>query len=301
MLKNKLSIVDNISLKSPAKINLALDIVGIRSDGYHFINSVIQPINLFDIININTNNSEDIQIFCNHLDAPTDISNTAYKSSLEFFNYTGIKNIGIEVYIEKNIPIQAGLAGGSADGAGVLVGLNRMFNTGLSISELCHIGLKVGCDVPFCIVGKPALVEGVGENIREISSIPKSYILLVKPNFGISTKEAYKSIDRSSKYSLLDINEFLKFIFDQKLELISKKMYNIFESVLEGNNLEIFNMIKRNMIKYGSLGCLMSGSGSSIFGIFDNLEKAIFCRNFFIQQFSFAEIFEPYNGGIIIN
>ncbi len=290
--------MNKIIIKAPAKINLFLDVIGKREDGYHFINTVMQTVSVFDYITILKNSSiNHINIECDYDGVPSDFNNIAYKCAVSFFEYCGMDIQGIDIIIDKNIPIEAGLGGGSSNGAAVLVGLNNIFNKNLSNTNLIEIASKIGTDIPFFIKGSTCLAEGLGEILKPISSIPNCYILIFKPNFGVSTKDSYKLIDKIDSNTFYDINKFIRFIEDKNIEHISSNIYNIFELCFNNN---IILDLKSKVAEFGCLGCGMTGSGSAIFGIFNDYSKAFKCKSFFEKQFNFCELCSPYDGGVTI-
>ena len=183
-----------ITVKAPAKINLSLDILGKRADGYHFLRTVMHAIDLCDTIHISMTGS-DIQILCDREDVPCDERNIAYKAAAAFFDQTQATQTGIRIQIDKTIPSQAGLGGGSADGAAVLVALNELYQTGLDTSKLQKIGALVGADIPFCITGGCALAEGIGEILSPIHAQLDCCFVVCKPEIGVSTAAAYNKFD----------------------------------------------------------------------------------------------------------
>jgi len=259
---------------APAKLNLYLKVVGKRDDGYHLIESVMQSVSLFDSIDIELVEGEDSIISCDDVNIPCDQSNIAYKCADEVFKYIGFRK-GIIIDIKKNIPYGAGLGGGSADGAAVICGLNRVLSLNLSLEEMCKIGEKVGADIPFMILGGTAKVTGIGENIEKISDIKDCFFIIIKPDVSISTKEAYKKIDDKVLDKNDNFDNILKSIESQNLVQISKYIENDFEMVAPNIIFEI----KNNLKDKGALNSLMTGSGSAVFGIFENEYKAIFAKN----------------------
>jgi len=185
-----------LTLKANSKINLLLDITGIKKNGYHKLFTIMQSISLGDIITVEKTNGEEITVSCDTVGVPTDKRNIVYKCAEKFFDYTGIKkDKGIHIHIEKQTPFCAGMGGGSADGAAVLVALNKIFNTNYPEKILCRIGVKVGADIPFCIVGGTALALDTGAVVAPLPDLEGYHIVVVKPNDGVSTKEAYDAVD----------------------------------------------------------------------------------------------------------
>lgn len=261
-----------IKVKAFAKINLMLDIVATRTDGYHDLFMIMQSIGIYDTITVTQTKSKKITITCNIDDIPLDEHNIAYKAADAFFKAVKIKNKGINIDIVKRIPHAAGLAGGSADGAGVLVALNKLCGTGLTDDELCEIGVKIGADVPFCIKGGTLLAQGIGDVLNKVKPLRKCYILIAKPDCGVNTGYAYKQFDACGKVHTPDKFGMLCAMQGRDLAEISSRMENVFEQFIAvDNKVEIKNIMREN----GSLGVCMSGSGPTVFGIFDDKEKAM--------------------------
>lgn len=261
-----------IKVKAFAKINLMLDIVATRTDGYHDLFMIMQSIGIYDTITVTETKSKKITITCNIDDIPLDEHNIAYKAADAFFKAVKIKNKGINIDIVKRIPHAAGLAGGSADGAGVLVALNKLCGAGLTDDELCDIGVKIGADVPFCIKGGTLLAQGIGDALNKVKPLRKCYILIAKPDCGVNTAYAYKQFDECGKVHTPDKFGMLCAMQGRDLADISSRMENVFEQFIAvDNKVEIKNIMREN----GALGVCMSGSGPTVFGIFDDKEKAV--------------------------
>lgn len=261
-------------LKAYAKINISLDIVGKREDGYHLLKMIMQTIDLYDLIDINKIDSG-IELSCNKKYVPTDEKNIAYKAAKLFMNTYNIKD-GVSIAINKNIPVAAGLAGGSTDAAAVLKGMRTIFNINVSDKELMELGLKLGADVPYCILGGTALCEGIGEKITPLKSLKDKILVLVKPNFGVSTKEVYRNVDVDKIFKHPETEKLIYAIENNDLQFISNNMKNLLENVtLRKHN--VLKNIKDSMIRYGALGSMMSGSGPTIFAFFDDMLKAQLC------------------------
>lgn len=260
-----------IKVKAYAKINLMLDIVAKRTDGYHDLFMIMQSIGIYDTVTITQTNSKKITISCNIDGIPLDESNIAYKAAVAFFKSAGIKNEGIHIDIVKRIPHAAGLAGGSADGAGVLVALNALFDCNLSEDALCDIGVKIGADVPFCIKGGTLLAQGIGDVLNKVKPLRKCFILIAKPDIGVNTAFAYKQFDECGKVHTPDKLGMLCAMQSRDLSDISMRMENVFEQFIDvPGKVDIKNIMREN----GALGVCMSGSGPTVFGIFDNKENA---------------------------
>lgn len=263
----------NLKLISYAKINLALLIKNKRSDGYHEIESVMQTISLHDTIKLKKN--KDIICKTNVKNIPTDEKNFAVKAAKIFFKHTKIDG-GVKIKIKKNIPTEGGLGGGSSNAAFVLLGLNRLYKTKLEKNTLLKLSEKIGADVPFFICGGTAYINGIGEKIENINSIENFYIVLIKPNFGIKTKDAYIKYDefynknKKSEKSSIE-NLILSINGEKKIEEISKFFFNDFEKIL---NFEIIKEIKNKIKNLNALSCNITGSGSCLFATFKKIKYA---------------------------
>ena len=255
-------------IESYGKINLALDILYKRSDGYHEIKSIMQRISLKDRL-IFKENHKGIIIESNHIEVPLDSTNLVYKVWEKLGEVTGVSK-GVKIIIEKNIPVAAGLAGGSSNGAATLVALNHLWDLNLSELELMKIGKGLGADIPFCIIGGTALAEGIGEKLTKIKPFSNKHILLCNPGIPISAAYGYskcKSLNRG-----IDMKTIISSIEEGDAAGVAEKMANIMEEpIIE--EYPIIGEIKDIMIQNGALGSLMSGSGSTVFGIYDDEEK----------------------------
>ena len=261
-----------VKVKAYAKINLMLDIVNKRNDGYHDLFMIMQSVGIYDKVTITEDSSDSIRISCNIDNIPLNNKNIAWKAAEAFFEATGKKNKGICIDIKKRIPHAAGLAGGSADGAAVIVALNKIYKTNLSEKELCRIGVKIGADVPFCITGGTLLAQGIGDVLSKVKPLRKCHILLAKPDFDVNTAFAYKQFDLYGKTHTPDKLGMLYAMQSRDLDSICTKMENVFEQFIEvPNRINIKEVIKNNNAK----GFCMSGSGPTVFGIFDNKEDAV--------------------------
>lgn len=260
-----------IKVNSYAKINLLLDIINKRNDGYHDLFMIMQSINLYDTVTVTETKTRKITITCNIDDIPLDEHNIAYKAAAQFFKDTKIKNKGINIDIVKRIPHAAGMAGGSADGAGVLVALNELTGADLSIDELCKIGVKIGADVPFCIKGGTLLAQGIGDVLNKVKPLRKCFILIAKPDCSVNTAYAYRRFDECGKAHTPDKLGMLYAMQSRDLKSIAEKMENVFEQFIAVDNKVEIKSIMRN---HNALGVCMSGSGPTVFGIFENKEDA---------------------------
>lgn len=257
--------------KSFAKINLSLDVLGRLDNGYHEVQMVMQTVSVFDIITV-TQIKHGIEISTNLPYLPIDENNLAYKAADEFFKYTGIKS-GVSIDISKRIPVGAGLAGGSSNASAVLKAMNKLFNAGLSLKELCSIGVKIGADVPYCVLGGTRLAEGIGEKLSSLPKIPKCSIVLVKPSFSISTKSVYEKIDSCSDYKRPDTKRLIEGLSEGNLDIIADSMGNVLEEVSLSEH-PVLSTLKDELKELGAIKAQMSGSGPTVFGIFRTYDEA---------------------------
>ncbi len=267
--------MDKIILESYGKINLSLDVLYRRDDNYHELNTIMQEIELKDTI-ILKEIDKGLKIECNDKDVPLDNKNLVYKAWEEIINILG-ENRGIHINIDKKIPVASGLAGGSSNAAAVLKGLNELWKLGLSQKELMEIGLRIGADVPFCIMGGTAYAEGIGEKLTRLKPFSNKMLLLANPGIPISTVNVYNSLDLSAKGKNTDIKQIIKYIEKEDLEALAQNMFNTMENVVI-REYPIIAEIKEDMLKYGALGSLMSGSGATVFGLFDDEGKLEKCK-----------------------
>ncbi len=266
--------MNSIKLKSRAKINLSIDVLGKREDGYHLVEMIMQTIDLYDVIKIIELSSDDIILKSNSSDIPLDDNNIVYKAINLLKNKFNI-NKGIEIFIQKNIPIAAGMAGGSSNAAAVLVGLNKLWGLNLSELDLQKLGFKLGADVPFCISGKAVLAQGVGEELSFIKGLPKDIsILICKPEIFVSTKDVYEGLDLNNIQNRPDNKKLLEDLRQENIQSLAKNMVNVLESVTSIHYREI-KEIEKVMMENGALGSMMSGSGPTVFGLYKNREDAL--------------------------
>lgn len=260
--------MENIEHLSYGKINLALDILYKRDDGYHEINTIMQEIDLADRL-IFTEIEKGITIECNDKSLPLDENNLVYKAWDALRKYTGIDR-GIHIDIKKNIPIAAGLAGGSSNCATSLKVLNKLWDLNLTEEELMAIGKTIGADIPFCIMGGTAQAQGIGEKLTRISPFKDKYILIGNPGIEISTQYAYSRL--KLKEERIDIDAIISCMENDDLKCVGESMENVMEEAIIEEN-PIISSIKESMKKNGALGALMSGSGPTVFGLFDDYDK----------------------------
>ena len=263
-----------MKIRAYAKINLTLDITSKRDDGYHDVKMIMQEISLYDTIDIER--SDDIEIECNIPYIPCDERNLAYKAVLEFNKYTN-KNAGAKIYINKIIPSGAGLGGGSSDAAAVVKALDKLYNTNLTERDKMNICEKLGSDVPFFILGGTCLAEGRGEILTKLPSIPKCYVLLAKPSFSVSTKIAYQNFDITKLKRHPETDAAIEALKSGDIVLLAEKMKNVLEPPVV-NQYPKIKILKYEIKKGCALNSIMTGSGSTVFGIFDSYAKASLCR-----------------------
>ena len=261
-------------IKAYAKINISLDVIGKREDGYHLLEMIMQSIDLYDELNIEKQN-KDITIKCNKPYVPTDERNLAYKAARLFMEKYQI-NSGVSININKNIPVCSGLAGGSTDGAAVLKAMNKIFDINASDEELMGLGLQLGADVPYCIKGGTALCKGIGEEVTKLKDFKDKILVLVKPPFGVSTKSVYQEFDLTKARSHPNTDVLIKAIEENDLRLVANNMKNLLENVTLRKH-KILISIKEEMKNSGSIGTMMSGSGPTVFAFFDDMLKAQKC------------------------
>ena len=261
-----------INLKAMAKINLGLDVVRRREDGYHDLRMIMQTVRLFDRIRLSVTRSGGVRLKTNLGFLPTDASNHACKAAQMLIDEFGIKD-GVFIDLEKHIPVAAGLAGGSSDAAAVLVGMNLLFGLGLSSEQLRLRGVKIGADVPYCIMRGTALAEGIGDRLTPLPGIPRCSIVVAKPDLRVSTKYVYTHLHLDENTVHPDIDAQIEAIRAGDLKGMCACCGNVLESVTETAYPKI-SELKKTMMDGGALVSMMSGSGPSVFGIFDEKEKA---------------------------
>ena len=264
--------MDNISLKALAKINLGLDVVRRRDDGYHEVRMIMQTINLFDRLEIKKIKESAIKIHTNLFFLPVNENNLVYKAAKLLIDEFGIQE-GVSVGLTKKIPVAAGMAGGSTDAAAMLFGMNRLFGLGLSKKQLMERGVKIGADVPYCIMRGTALAEGIGDKLSPLPAMVKSPVLIAKPQISVSTKFVYQNLKLDNKTVHPDIDRLIEDIRNKDLKAVSDHMGNVLESVTIPN-YPVISQIKEQMMDSGAVGSMMSGSGPTVFGLFDDSRTA---------------------------
>lgn len=263
---------------APAKINLTLDVLGKRPDGYHDIKSIMQTISILDEIEVELGTGKAWTLECSQEGIPTDESNLAWKAAKIFCDTMKKDPQGLTIRIKKRIPSGAGMGGGSADAAAVLRALNRHYDYPLSIPALAELGGQIGSDVPFCVIGGTALAEGRGERLRKLPDIPETIFVVCKPDFSVSTPELYRKLDETAIAKHPDHTAMETAILAGDQEKIAQNLVNVFDPVVTADHMEL-NYIKSIMNSYGSTGFAMTGSGSAVFGIVPEFEyAAVICN-----------------------
>ncbi len=261
-----------IKLKAMAKINLGLDVVRRREDGYHDLRMIMQTIRLFDHVKMSATRSTGVRVKTNLRYLPTDKGNHAFQAAQMLLDEFNIKG-GVFIELKKHIPVAAGLAGGSSDAAAVLVGMNLLYNLGLSQEELCQRGVKIGADVPYCIVRGTVLAEGIGDRLTPLPHIPECRIVIAKPDIRVSTKFVYTHLNLTEQTQHPQIDEQIDAIRRGDLVKMSALCSNVLESVTIPAHPQIA-ALKEAMLAQGALNAMMSGSGPTVFGIFDDQNRA---------------------------
>lgn len=264
--------MDNISLKALAKINLGLDVVRRREDGYHEVRMIMQTIHLYDKLDIKKTKETGITITSNLSYVPTNENNLVYKAGKLLMDEFDIKE-GIDVNLQKRIPVAAGMAGGSSDAAAMLYGMNEIFDLGLSRQELMDRGVKIGADVPYCLMRGTALAEGIGEKLTSLPPMVKCPVLIAKPQISVSTKFVYQNLKLDENTVHPDIDQLVTDIKNKDLHAIAGHMGNVLETVTIPE-YPIIAEIKEQMMKSGAINSMMSGSGPTVFGLFEDEETA---------------------------
>ncbi len=280
-----------------AKINLHLDITGRRDDGYHNVETVMQSISLADTVTVSACEDQEITVCCDKLGVPTGDRNLAVRAARLYMESVGVRR-GLHIDIQKNIPLAAGMAGGSADAAAVLRAVNRLCGEPLDREALCTIGARLGADVPFCIVGGSSYADGRGDCLHEFPSMPDCYLVAACGGEGVSTPWAYGLIDRT--YSNFDGTCYTPHTTDAlrhavqegDLRALAARMYNVFEAPILAER-PVAASIRQAMLSGGALGAMMSGSGPSVFGIFDDEARATAVTETLVERGYFAAVCRP--------
>ncbi len=265
--------MDSIEVKALAKINIGLDVTGIRDDGYHEVRMIMQTVNLFDKLTVTRVKDGSVTMTTNLKFLPVNDDNLCIKAAKLLIQEFDIKE-GVEIKLEKHIPVAAGMAGGSTDGAAVLFAVNRLFNLGLSKQDLMERGVKLGADVPYCVMRGTALAEGIGEVLSPLPPMIKCPVLIAKPGISVSTKQVYQDLDATfDSVKHPDIDQLISDIKAQDLKALCSHMGNVLEEVTIPMH-PIIADIKQNMLDNGAVGAMMSGSGPTVFGFFEDNKTA---------------------------
>lgn len=263
-----------MQVQAYAKLNLSLDVLSRRDDGYHDMRMVMQTISLCDTVAIEEELKEGIQVSTNLRFLPNDERNLAAIAARKFWEANGCQGKGLSIKIDKKIPVCAGMGGGSSDAAAVLRALNTMLGDPVPPDRLAEIGEKVGSDVPYCVIGGTALAEGKGEVLTRLPALPDCYIVVCKPAFSVSTPELFGCIDCRRIRCRPDTEGIVSALHAGDLPGVARRMYNVFEDVLPDRKRAEIDQIKHELISEGALGAVMSGTGPTVFGIFDDESKA---------------------------
>lgn len=266
--------MDRMQLKALAKINLGLDVLRRREDGYHEVRMIMQTVHIFDQLQLEKKRDTGISVRTNLYYLPENENNLVYKAAKLLWDEFGLPG-GISIQLKKYIPVAAGMAGGSSDAAAVLFGMNRMYDLGLSMEELMQRGVKIGADVPYCIMRGTALAEGIGEVLSPLPPLPPCTILVAKPGIGVSTRFVFENLKANELESHPDIDGMLEALKNQDLKALAGHM--TLGNVLETVTIPAYPVIRKlkdAMIRGGALATLMSGSGPTVFGIFDSRQAA---------------------------
>ena len=259
-------------LQAVAKINLGLDVLGKREDGYHEVRMIMQTIRMYDQLDMRKSVEPGIHLTTNKKYIPVDENNLVWRAAKLMMDTCGIME-GVSIHLHKVIPVAAGMAGGSSDAAATLVGMNRLFHCGLSKEKLMELGVQIGADVPYCVLRGTALAEGIGEKLTVLPPMPDCWILIGKPGISVSTKYVYTTLDLNTDTVHPDIDGMKKALEDGNLYGITERMGNVLQDVTIPAYPEV-ERIKEQMKTLGAVNAMMSGSGPTVFGIFDNEEKA---------------------------
>lgn len=284
--------MNQITLRAAAKLNFTLDITGTRSDGYHLLRMVMQSVSIYDTLILQK--APEISLQAAELATS---KNLAWKAAAAFFAHTGITG-GIAMTLTKQIPAQAGMGGGSADAAGVLVGLNTLYDAGLSTETLQKIGETIGADVPYCITGGTALVEGIGDIVTPLAPMKGGAFAVLKPDWGISTVEAYHAYDRNPCPAHPDTDTLCQDLAEGNLTALAPNMANVLEQA--SGRMEEIEDLRQLLLSHGALAARMTGSGSAVYGVFPDITQAQACVSRISREGLSAFAAEPVKKGIEI-
>lgn len=287
-------ILDTIKIKAYAKVNLSLDVIARKENGYHEVEMIMQQVTLYDNVTI-TKKDKGISINCDSMFVPNNHKNIAYKIAEDVLNIYNIES-GIHIDIKKKIPVAAGLAGGSANAAAVIKGLNKLFALDMTLEEMKDISLKHGADIPFCIEGGAAVARGIGEELQVIKGLDKVWMVLYKPSIGISTREIYSALDINKIYKHPNTNYLLENLESGNFKEVARNMYNVLEEVTV-KKYSLIKEIEGKMKEYGAIGAMMSGSGPTVFGIFKNYRSAECAYKNLLKKNKQVFLVMSYDGG----
>ncbi len=287
--------MDTIQMKALAKVNLGLDVIRRREDGYHEVKMIMQTLQLYDRITLEKRDTCGITMETNLPFLPVNDQNIAYRAAKMLMDEFQIES-GLHIKIDKHIPVAAGMAGGSTDGAAVLYGVNKMFHLGLTKCQLMERGVRLGADVPYCIMRGTVLSEGIGEVLTPVEPMPECYILVAKPPISVSTKHVYQNLKLDQIEKHPDIDGMINALKAQDLKGVTDRMENVLETVTIPEHPEI-EQIKKQMMEAGALNAMMSGSGPTVFGIFDDKEQGMKAKEYVREKGLARQIYlvSPFN------
>lgn len=281
-----------LTVLAPAKLNLFLDITGKRSDGYHIVNMVMQAVSLYDEVTVGLTDN-DIRIECSDKEIPCDETNTAYRAAKAFFEAVG-GDRGAVIRIKKRIPSQAGMAGGSTDAAAVLWALNELTGASLPLEKLADIAETIGADVPFCLYGGTMTAGGIGTILSPLPDMPECAVVVVQPDVRISTAQAYRLSDEKGYDATADAEQVIGGIAEGCLKDIGTGLYNKFEKIVEIPEIE---SVKETMMNAGAVGACLTGSGSAVFGLFEDRSMAEDCADLLEKKYDRVYVVKPVSTG----
>lgn len=263
--------MDRYQMKAYAKINLGLDVVKRLENGYHEVRMIMQTVGICDELDLERI-EQGIELTTDHGELPADENNLVYQAAKLMLEHYGIAS-GIRIHLKKNIPVAAGMAGGSTDAAATMKGMNRLFDLGAELGELMELGVRIGADVPYCVLGGTALAEGIGERLTALPSVPEAYVLVAKPDISVSTRYVYEHLDAEGITHHPDIDGMVQAIEAGSLQGVLERLENVLERVTV-TSYPVIDTLKKKMCELGAVGSLMSGSGPTVFGIFTEKKQA---------------------------
>ena len=285
--------MDSIRLKARAKINVGLDVLGKREDGYHEVRMVMQTIGIYDRLILTKIPEEEIRITSNLAFLPVNENNLIYKAIKllkDEYHFPG----GVSVDLNKFIPVAAGMAGGSTDAASTMFGVNRLFGLNLSMGKMMELGVRLGADVPYCVMRGTALAEGIGEKLTRITPVPHMWILIAKPQINVSTRLVYEQLDMGGIQKHPDIDGIIRAIEAQDVVRIAQSMGNVLENVTVPL-YPVIETIKQDMLSHGAINAMMSGSGPTVFGIFPDEQTTLACQAFLKKKGDARQVYITEN------